>query len=178
MSRKRQDSDVAELEGNAAANQVAQPSEMSPATRVRQSSVRQLAPVDIQPMGHKWHHWNVVAHADHTIEDALNSRYLTGKINEFSPLDYIEIKHPFGYWVICLDVIKVDRVSRGLVAHIRHIFDYTKADRVIAPDLSGARVDFLGGDKQWSVVDGHHIAMEGFPTRTAAEAWLSEQKRV
>lgn len=150
--------------------------EISPVALVRKSAIRQAAPQDIQPEGAKWGRWSIVAQAEHTIEDALHPRYLYAKADQMGKLDYVEIKHPHGFWTVCLDVVKVDRIQQGIVAHIRHVFDYREAKTMVKPDLSGARVEFLG-DRQWSVVDGHHVAQDGFPTMAAAEAWLSDARR-
>jgi len=162
--------DVAELEATAAE------AELSPIARIRKNNVPQLAPQDIQPEGAKWGRWAVIAQAEHTIEDALHPRYLYAKNDQIRPLDYIEIKHPFGHWCVCLDVVRVDTQARGIVAYIRHVFDFTKAERIVAPDLSEARVEYLG-DRLWSVVDSHHVVKDQFPTRNAADAWLSDLRR-
>lgn len=150
---------------------------LSPVARVRKDRTRQLAPQDIQPEGAKWGRWAVVAGADDTIEDALSPRYLWGKADQIRPLDYIEIKHPYGFWCVCLDVVKVDHAARGIHAYVRHVFDFTQSDEKVAPDLSGARVEFLGG-RQWAVVDGHHVVKDAFSTRQSAEAWLGQQRGI
>ena len=164
--------DVAELEAPTAAPEA----ELSPIGRIRFNSVPQLAPQDIHPEGSKWGRWAVVAQAEHSIEDALHPRYLYAKHEQIRPLDYVEIKHPFGHWCVCLDVVRVDTQARGIVAYIRHVFDFAKAERLVAPDLSDARVEYLG-DRMWSVVDGHHVVKDGMPTRQAAEAFLSDIRR-
>lgn len=150
--------------------------DISPVAKVARDMPKQLASHDIQPEGAKWGRWAVMAHADHDISDCLGPRYLYGKADQLQPGDYVEIKHPFGFFVVCLDVVRVDTQARGVVAHIRHVFDYRKAETMVAPDLSGARVELLGG-REWSVIDGHHVVKDLFPTKTAAEAWLSDQRR-
>lgn len=138
--------------------------------------VKQLAPQDILPEGAKWGRWGVMAQADHTIEDCLNPLYLFGKADQFQAGDYVEIKHPFGQFVVCLDIVRIDKQLRGIVAHIRHVFDYSKAETMIAPDLRGARVEFLGS-REWSVVDGHHVVKDQFPDQISARAWLAQMRR-
>lgn len=149
---------------------------ISPVARVARSMPKMLPAHDIHPEGVSWGRWAVTAHADHAIEDVLHPRYLYAKHEHFRPLDCVEIKHPYGLFVVCLDILKVDRSARGIVAYVRNIYDYTQAAHVIAPDLSGARVEFLGG-REWSVVDGHHVVKDEFRSRAAAEQWLAEERR-
>lgn len=139
--------------------------------------MKQLTPQDIQPMGNNWGSWGVTAQADHTIEDCLHPRYLYGKSQAMRPLDYIEIKHCHGQFVICLDVVRIDTDARGIVANIRHIFDYTReGTRTVQPDLSSSRIEHLGS-REWCIVDGHHVVKDNFPTRVSAEAYLANLRR-
>lgn len=151
--------------------------ELSPVARVKRAMPRQLPPHDIQPEGAKWGRWSVFSHVDHTIEDAMTPRYLYAKAEHIRPGDYIEIKHPLGDWVLCLDVVRVDREARGIAANVRHLFDYTREGAIrITPDVIGARIEFLGA-RQWAVVDGeHNVLADEFASRELAQAWLAKKR--
>jgi hypothetical protein len=136
---------------------------------------KQLSTQEIQPEGIKWTRWAVVCNAEHTIEDCLHPLYLYAKGEQFKACDYVEIKHPFGYFTVCLDVVRVDHRVRGIEAHIRHIFDYRLSEAKIKPDTAGAQIQKLG-DREWSIIIGHHVVADNFATREAAEKWLSEQR--
>ena len=142
---------------------------------VRRALPKHLATYDIQPEGIKWGRWAVVAHPDHTINDVLAPGYLFTKGEQFQPCDYVEIKHPLGYFCVCLDVVRVDMQARGLVAHIRHIFDYTKAVDLVQPKLDGVKIERLGSS-EWTILDGQHVVADNFPTRAAAEKWLDDRR--
>ena len=134
----------------------------------------QLPAQSIQPAGNLWNGWSVVAPADHSIEDCLHPRYLWTKGEQIRPLDYIEIKHVQGQFVICLDVVRVDHPARAIICRPRHVFDYAKSDLPDA-DLSRARVEFLGPERQWCVTDDHHVVCDGHTTRASAESWLAKR---
>ena len=145
--------------------------DVSPEAAVRARTIPQLAAQDIHTDGVRWSRWGVVCLAEHTIEDVLHPRFLFNRAEQIKPLDYIEIKHPYGLFVVCLDVVRVDFAGRGIITYPRHIHDYSKAD-ALEPDLSTARIEFLG-DRSWCLVDGHHVVKEGFGTREDAKAWLA-----
>lgn len=150
--------------------------EVSPVTRVARTMPKQLPPQDIQPAGARWNAWGIMAHADHTIEDVTASRYLWAKADQMKAGDYVEIKHPFGYYVICLDVVRIDHQARGIVANIRSIYDYTQPGaQIIKPSLQGARIEFLSV-RGWAVVQDTHVVKDGFEGREKAEQWLDEQR--
>jgi len=136
----------------------------------------QLPSQAIQPAGNLWNGWAVIAPADHTIEDCLHPRYLWTKAEQIRPLDYIEIKHVHGNFVLCLDVIRTDNAARALICRPRHVFDYAESSLPDA-DLSGARIEFLGPDRQWAVVDDHHVVVDNQPTRADAESWLAKRTK-
>src|SRR5690606_10292899 len=129
-----------------------------------------------QPEGIKWSRWGVFCNAEHTIEDCLSPLYLFSKAEFFKPGDYVEIKHPFGYFTVCLDIVRIDMTARGIESYIRHVFDYRVDGRRILPDLRGARVEKLGG-REWSIVDGNHVVADNFMTRESAEKWLAERRQ-
>lgn len=131
---------------------------------------------DIQPAGAKWGQWSVFSHAEHTWDDACDPRYLWAKADQIRPGDEITIKHPYGNWVLILDVVSVDKVLQGIVSNIRSVFDYTQEGaKKIAPDLSTARVEYLGA-RGWAVVQGHHVAKDSMTTREEADAWLIKRR--
>jgi len=137
----------------------------------------QMTAHDIQPAGTKWTSWNVVARDDHTMEDAIHPRYLWNKADQFNPLDEVTIKHPHGDWVIVLDVMSIDSEARAVFTKIRHILDYSQEQLAVPkPDLSGARVEFLGSD-EWGITDGHFTVRSGFKTRQEAESYLRKKRR-
>lgn len=141
--------------------------------RLAQDSKVQRAAHEIQAVGVRWNTWGIMASRDDKLSDALSPRYLWNKHADMQPGDTIEIKHPLMKWVVVLDLIRIDAVARGLVCHIRDLHDYTKASVLVAPTLSTAKVDWLG-DRGWSIVDGGHVAKDGFPSRESAEAWLND----
>lgn len=149
--------------------------EISPIAKVAREAPKQLTANQIQPEGTAWGRWAVMAKAEHTIHDALSPIYLYARADQMRGGDYIEIKHPFGYWVVCLDVVRVDRQARGIVSHVRHVFDYTKDARTITPDLAGAVIQHLGA-RNWAIVDGRHVVADDFPSQEAAQKWLEERK--
>lgn len=149
--------------------------EISPIAKVARETPKQMSANKIQPEGTAWGRWAVMALAEHKIKDALHPLYLYNRAEQFQPGDYVEIKHPFGYWVVCLDIVRVDRQSRGIVSYPRHIFDYKQDGRLITPNLTGAEVQHLGA-QGWSVVHGRHVVAEDFPTQEAAEEWLKERE--
>lgn len=149
---------------------------VSPVAKVARSVARQLAPQDVQPAGSKWNSWTAMAHAEHTIEDVMHPRYLWARHEQMNAGDYVEIKHIHGKFVVCLDVIAINKVARGIVANVRHVFDYTQAGAIqIKPSLINARIEFLGA-RQWAVVEGTHVAADQFADRGSAEKWLDEQR--
>jgi hypothetical protein len=150
--------------------------ELSPVARAKRSS-KQLPPHEIQPEGAKWGRWSIMAQADHTIEDAMGPRYLYAKADQIRPGDYVEIKHPLGNWVVCFDVVRIDRQARGIVANVRHIFDYTQEGGIrITPDVLGAHVEYLGA-RGWAVIDeDKHVLADEFESREVAEGWLTKKR--
>lgn len=150
--------------------------QISPVARVARTMPKQLPPQDIQPAGARWNSWGIMAQADHTIEDVTASRYLWAKADQMKAGDYVEIKHPFGYFVVCLDVVRIDHQARGIVANVRHVFDYTQPGaQIIKPSLQGARIEFLSV-RGWAVVQETHVVKDGFESREKAEQWLDEQR--
>lgn len=136
----------------------------------------QLNPQAILPAGQHWASWGVLAHVDHTIDDVLNPRYLFAKAGQIRALDEITIKHPHGLFAVMLDVVRVDHETRSIVAHLRHIFDFTKAKSMVKPDLSKAKVEFLGS-LGWGVVDGAHVCKSGLDDEVAASKYLANMRR-
>lgn len=150
--------------------------DISPVAKVARAAFKQLPPQEIQTIGAKWNHWAVMAHAEHSIEDVCHPRYLWAKADQMKPGDYVEIKHIYGKFVVCLDVTSINHVARGIVANVRHVFDYTQPGaRQITPHLIEARVAFLGA-RGWCVVDGTHVAADGFRDKQAADKWLDEER--
>lgn len=142
------------------------------APRARQ----QLLNHEIQPVGIHWSNWSVLTKENHTIEDVLDAGYLFSKHEHMRPNDYVEIKHPLGFFAVCLDIVRIDKQARGIVANVRHIFDYTSDDNVmVRPRLDSVRIDILG-DRGWSVIDGIHVVADGFTNRVEAEKWLAKRK--
>lgn len=130
---------------------------------------------EIQPFGIKWETWQIVCLPDHTLEDVLDPGFLFAKGEYIKPMDTIEIKHPLGIFTIVLDVQHVDMRARGIVAHIRHLFDYTQEARTIRPRLANAKIMVMG-DNGWSVVEDHHVIADGFRTKAEADRWLDAKR--
>lgn len=146
--------------------------------RAVRKNPRQLPGPEIQPLGSKFAAWGVIAHADHSIEDVLHPMYLWNKAEQIEAHATIEIKHALGFYVVVLDVVRVDRATRSIISNVRHIFDYTAdGTRRVAPDVSGARVDFLGSERQWAVIDGHHVIKDRLATRAEAEIFIVNLKK-
>jgi len=148
---------------------------LSPVARVRANTTPQATKEMVRPAGTLWGAWSVVAQEDHTVEHAKNPRYLWNRADEIRPLDYIEIKHPYGLWCLCLDVVRVDREQQAVIAYIRNEFDFSRAE-IIMPDISGATIEFLGAS-QWTIKDGHRTIKDGFASRQSAEAHLADLRR-
>lgn len=152
------------------------PAEAAAPSYIAPAVPKQLSPQEIQPEGIKWTRWDVFCNADHSIEDCLDPLYLFAKAEQMRPGDYVEIKHPFGHFVICLDIVHVDLNARGVVSYVRHVFDYRQAGaEKIKPNLRGAHIEKLGG-REWSIVDGRHVVADNFATRAEAEEWLAKRK--
>lgn len=149
--------------------------EVSPVARVRMNSVPQLSKDALRPSGTHLAHWDGIAQAEHTIEDVLHPRYCWSRASEINQLDLIRIVHVHGQFEVELRVIRVDHQARGIVAHIRNVYDYSQAKNMIAPTLSDAKIEHLGARK-WAITDGHHVVKDEFVTRAAAESWLASRR--
>ena len=134
----------------------------------------QRPPQDIHAAGISWNTWEVVAGRGDKLSDALSPRYLWNKHEQIQAGDTIHIKHPQMLWLLTLHVVRVDEVARGLVCHIGNLQDFSRAEYMIVPLLSNAKVDWLG-DRGWAVIDGGHVAKDGFHNQAAAEDWLRER---
>lgn len=162
---------------NQPATAVAKDASAEAPAKPRRAFPVQVVAHDIQPAGTKWSSWAVVAHDDHTIEDALHPRYLYNKADHFNVLDYVEIKHPHGDWIVCLDIVRIDNEARYVFSKLRHVFDFTlEGDKQVQVDLSAARVEFMGSE-EWGIIDGHHTMKSGFKTRVEAEGYLRRKRR-
>lgn len=150
--------------------------QVSPVAEVAQRrKVQPLQPSLIQPMGAKWETWGIMARVDDTFEDVTDPGYLFAKQEAIKPGHTIEIKHPLGRFVVVLDVVNVDAESQGIVAYVRHHFDYSKSIPDIVPSLGTAEVKYMGA-RGWAVVNGHHLVKDGFRTEEKALEWLSNKK--
>ena len=151
-------------------------SEQNAQAVVRNVMKMSLPASEIQPAGIKWEQWNVFCLKEHDIEDVLAPDYLYAKRDQIRSGHYIEIKHPLGYFVVCLDVVRVDHEARAIVSAIRHIHDYRGEDaRFVRPALESIRYENLG-DRGWSVVMGNEILADHFADKASAERWVAEKR--
>lgn len=152
------------------------PKTISPVAEVAQRrKVQPLQPSHIQPMGAKWQTWGILARVDDTFADVTDPGYLFAKSEAIRPGDTIEIKHPLGRFVVVMDVVNVDPEAQGIVAYLRHHFEYAKSMPDIVPSLNTAEVKYMGA-RGWSVVNGHHLVKDGFRTEDKAMEWLATRK--
>lgn len=117
--------------------------------------------------------WHTIAPADHVLEQVLDPRYLWHKHTEIRPGDKIEIRHALFEYEVTILVREVDKEAQAILGY-PVIRELTK-EKLSAPDLSGAHVEFLGAHK-WCVRLGGFLMTTGFDTQLEAEAWLRKKQ--
>ena len=119
----------------------------------------------------------VTAEEGTTKDDVLQPGYWAHVAGRFQKFDRIEVRQETGEWT--MDLIVNDAGRNWAKVHVMHVYDLAPASAE-PPVALEHKVEWKGPHLKFCVIrvsDGSKL-QEGFPDRSAAEAWLKNHEAV
>jgi hypothetical protein len=139
------------------------------------SKPRVMAPkANIRPM-HEANNrcWHIIAPAGHTLDDVLSPAYLAPRIKDMIDGDELTLRSEDHKFHVRAYVLETDKDANTISFAVLEVSDLTSMP-TIAYDYADAIVRREAGG--WAVLSADVQLKGGFPTETAATAWVAEKR--